>query len=94
MSKIRKLLVSNKIIAVCLAVFLLVSFAFASGAFNKTATKTNCGWYQIRVFYNDAAHSTQVGRWTWFCDGLIGKHGTQTVYYDEQTCECFEEFPE
>jgi hypothetical protein len=95
MKRIKKFLVTNKIIAVCLTILMTVSFAFASGMFSSTATKqTNCGWYQIRHYFSDASHTRPVGTWRWFCDGLIGKHGQATPYYDEETCECFEEFPE
>lgn len=85
-------MVSNKVIAICLVILMIGSFAFASNIFTKPeAEKTNCGWYQRRKYYNDAAHTTQVGLRLWFCDGEVGSAGTLTIYYAEDYCECFEE---
>lgn len=94
MLKIRSFVVTNKILAVCLAILMSISFAFAANSFSKTEnTQTNCSWYQNRRYYNDAAHTTQVGYWVWFCDGYVGKSGQVTPYYDTGYCECFEEPP-
>jgi len=78
---------------VLLTVFMLT---YSSISFAKTdvttgvnaAKKQTCQWYKRRTYFNDAAHTTQVGVRVWFCDGLIGSAGTTTIYFDEQECEC------
>lgn len=95
MLKIKRFLLAHKVIAACLAILMMGSFAFASNLFSKTETdQANCAWYQNRRYFSDATHTTQVGYWVWFCEGFIGRSGQQTIYYIEDTCQCFEDPPE
>jgi hypothetical protein len=81
MLKIKRFLLAHKVIAAFLAILMMSSFAFAANYFSKPDEKaTNCAWYQNRYYYSDASHTTQVGYWVWFCDGLIGRSGQQTPY--------------
>lgn len=82
---------SNKVIAACLVILMIGSFAFASSIFTKPeADETNCGWYKRRKYFNDAAHTTQVGMRVWFCDGEVGSAGTLTIYFVQEECDCSE----
>lgn len=84
-------MVSNKVIAVCLLILMVGSFAFASNIFTKSETdETNCGWYKRRKYFSDATYTTQVGLRLWFCDGAVGSAGTLTIYFVEDECECSE----
>lgn len=92
MLKIKRFLLAHKVIAVFLTILMAASFAYASNLYSKAGTnQENCAWYQNRYYYSDPSHTTQVGYWVWFCDGLIGRSGQQTPYYVENHCECFEE---
>ena len=94
MLKIKNFLITNKILAVCLAILMSVSFVFASDYFSTSESKTaNCAWYQSRTYYSDSSLTTQVGYKVWFCDGLIGRSGQTTIYYTTDYCECWEEPP-
>lgn len=62
-----------------------------SPAYAPTAKTSNaCPWYQAYNYYSDASHTTHVGYKGYFCDGEIGRAGTQTPYYTISYCECEE----
>jgi hypothetical protein len=100
MKRMMSILSAHKMLAVFLAVLMLVSLTFASISIAKSGTRvelaaeqettTTCSWYQRRIYYNDAAHTTQTGVRVWFCDGEVGSAGTITIYFDESYCECDE----
>lgn len=100
MKRLKAILSAHKITALCIAVLMMVSLAFASISIAKSNAKEvemtkkgkgNCLWYQIRTYYSDASHTTSVGSRRWFCDGEVGTSGTVTIFFVEQTCECIEE---
>lgn len=91
----KKALLKNKMITILVAVLMLVSLSYASISFagDRSIEKKDdyCAWYQRRVYYTDATFTTTTGTRVWFCDGLIGRSGTTTVYYQTFYCECFPE---
>lgn len=103
MKRIKVFLFRHKITSVFFAALLLMPLVYASFTFAKTNVKEDrivvataeskdsfCGWYYKRVYFNDAAHTTQVGVRVFQCDGGIGTAGTVTQYYDEFFCDCEE----
>lgn len=104
MKRIKVFLFRHKITSVFFAALLLMPLVYASFTFAKNNVKEDrtviatadskeeyCGWYYRKVYYNDAAHTTQVGVKVWGCDGTNGSTGTTTQYYADFECECFPE---
>lgn len=101
MNKIKVFLFRHKITSVVFAALLVMPLVYASFTFAKTRVKEDrvvvaaaeskdgyCGWFYKRVYYNDAAHTTQVGLRVFTCDGERAGNGIATEYYDEFFCDC------
>jgi len=72
------------ILLVIASLMIALSPAYAPSA----KTTTGCFWYQTYNYYSDATHTTSVGLRVYYCDGLIGRWGTQTPHYTVDYCEC------
>lgn len=96
MKNLKNRLFKNRIITTLVVGLVVFMLSYASISFAKTDVNTgvnvekkqSCMWYKRRTYYNDAAHTTQVGLRVWFCEGLIGSAGTITIYWVQEECDC------
>jgi len=101
MNRLKFFLFRHKITSLFFASLLLLPLVYASFTYAKTKENQDspvvvtadskddyCGYFYKRVYYNDAAHTTQVGLRVFTCDEGNGGNGIVTPYYDEFFCDC------